>query len=41
MGPDELSEGHLPATRINVESEDLGGDFDPVEYAESQYGIHD
>jgi hypothetical protein len=40
-GPDELSEGHLPAARIDIEPADLGDDFDPAEYAESRYGIRD
>jgi hypothetical protein len=40
-GPAELSEGTVPATRIDVEASDLGDDFDPAEFSERMYGRHD
>jgi len=38
-GPQELAEGRLPAARYEVEPEDLGEDFDPEGFAESEYGL--
>jgi hypothetical protein len=40
-GSQELSEGRLPASRHEVSPGDLGDDFDPDQFAESQYGLSD
>jgi hypothetical protein len=41
LGPQELAEGGLPASRHEVQRQDLGEDFDPELYAESIYGLED
>jgi hypothetical protein len=38
-GPQELTEGQLPASQQSVDPEDLGEDFDPEYFAESEYGL--
>jgi hypothetical protein len=40
-GPQELIESRLPASRHEVDPEDLGEDFDPESFAESEYGLRD
>jgi len=38
-GPQELTEGQLPTSQHSVDPEDLGEDFDPEYFAESEYGL--
>lgn len=41
IGTDQLVEAGLPASRQAIESEALGEDFDPDEFAEEYYGLPD
>ncbi|MGK5738915.1 hypothetical protein [Micromonospora sp. URMC 103] len=40
-GPEELVQAKLPAARHAISLKDLGEDFDPEHFAESEYGIRD